>query len=678
MPENGLIAGAPDENFETDMGMDGMGMAENPGFAGAGMPVGDDDDDVTELISKLRSDDADDLFHKKLKTVLVPTQEISIDTDGSVLDKILAEKTELDISKIESFTQVSQQRETIMDLLDTMAEDPIIGAVLNIYADDATEPNEQGKIIWAESSDSDTAQYVNYIIDVMNIDKYAHSWIRSLALYGDLYIKLFRVSDVDDGLFKERNNKQDERTLNENVFVSAHAKTDKYVHYVEAVPNPAEMFELTKFGKSYAYIQAGVRQTSKKDRDSAFVGNSVLKYQFNRDEVILYQPTDFVHAYLNPMSNRFPEEVEIFIDNSDPNTFDSVERENLYKQTSLTYTVRRGESLFFNVFKIWRIMMLLQNAMLLNRLTKSSIVRVVGVEVGDQPKEEQRKQLLGIKQFFEQKTALSVDNALSEYTNPGPMENNIYVPTHEGTGSISIQSVGGDTEVKGLSDVDYFRNLLFGALGLPKEYFGFDEGGGFDGGTSLSLKSTRYARSVKKLQTTFCQALTDIINLVLIDSGQDSRINKFSIKMQSPATQEEKDKMQTKSEFIDYVSKIMDMLDSLETPSRRLSIMKILMKSEIHDPEITDIIQEEIEKLEKLEEIEMEQTVAESEEFMGGFNDHSAGGLGGGMDFGGGIDFGSLGGEAAGGAGEEAGAGAGSLPSPSELGAGDMADADFS
>ena len=61
---------------------------------------------------------------------------------------------------------------------------------------------------------------------------------------------------------------------------------------------------------------------------------------------------------------------------------------------------------------------------------------------------------------------------MSEYTDPGPMENNVYVPTHNGIGAISTQQVGGDVDVKSLADLDYFKNKYFGALRVPKQYFG--------------------------------------------------------------------------------------------------------------------------------------------------------------------------------------------------------------
>lgn len=51
--------------------------------------------------------------------------------------------------------------------------------------------------------------------------------------------------------------------------------------------------------------------------------------------------------------------------------------------------------------------MLLENSLLLNRITKSSIVRIIGVEVGDMPKEEIGPKLRSIKQLIEQKSVLN-------------------------------------------------------------------------------------------------------------------------------------------------------------------------------------------------------------------------------------------------------------------------------
>ena len=70
-----------------------------------------------------------------------------------------------------------------------------------------------------------------------------------------------------------------------------------------------------------------------------------------------------------------------------------------------------GESVLYDSFRIWRELSLLENAVLLNRLTRSSIVRTVSVEVGDMEKNSVKNLLARIKGLIEQKSAVSVGNS---------------------------------------------------------------------------------------------------------------------------------------------------------------------------------------------------------------------------------------------------------------------------
>ena len=99
-----------------------------------------------------------------------------------------------------------------------------------------------------------------------------------------------------------------------------------------------------------------------------------------------------------------------------------------------------------------------------------------------------------------QKTSLNVGDSMEEYTNPGPVINNVYVPTRNGVGQLSTQEIGGDVNVTGLDDVDYFKHRLYGSLRIPGQYLGDTEDNtGFNGGTSLSLISSRYAKMIKRI-----------------------------------------------------------------------------------------------------------------------------------------------------------------------------------
>lgn len=529
-----------------------------------------------------------DIYNSKIKSVPKPEKNIGIDTQELLFDNIANAglSSSLDISALESFTNVSQSRDQMYAMLDTMSQDSMVSAVLETYAEDATEYGDNGRVVWAESSDDSVLKYVTYLLDTIGADKHIYGWVYSLCKYGDLYLKLFRESESKDALF----DKKDKGELNEDVNLKVYSKNDRYTHYVEMIPNPAEIFELTKFGKTYGYIKAPVR-TPTANYDN--LNSTYFKYKFNKADVDIYDATEFVHACLDDNSSRTPEEVNIFLDKDDKN------------QQSLSYSVRRGQSLLYTVFKIWRELNLLESSVLLNRITKSSIVRVINVEIGDMPKENVGPHLTNIKNMIEQKSALDEGNNLSEYTNPGPIENNIYVPTRGGQGQLTTQQIGGDVDVKSLADLDYFKNKFFGALRVPKQYFGdTDDGAGFNGGQSLSIISSRYAKMVKRIQHTVLQALTDAINLMLLDKGLDGYVNKFELHMVPPTTQEEIDRRDNLSSKIQIASDIMNTLSDVEDVIAKIKILKSLLSSIVTDNDIIQILQDYIEELEKQAEEE--------------------------------------------------------------------------
>ena len=134
----------------------------------------------------------DELYGKKLNPTPPPQRNIGVDLDSQFLSQLADEglSSQVDISKIDSFSQISQDREIVYQLLDTMAEDPTIASVLEIYAEDATETNDDGRIVWVESEDGDCAKYITYLLDTMDVDKHIYKWTYSLCKNGDIYLKL--------------------------------------------------------------------------------------------------------------------------------------------------------------------------------------------------------------------------------------------------------------------------------------------------------------------------------------------------------------------------------------------------------------------------------------------------------------------------------------------------------
>ena len=544
----------------------------------------------------------------KIAPVAASAPEIGIDTNKSIIDNIIgaAEVGTLDISSIDALSQSAQNREQSYQLIDSMAQDDVIAAVLETYAEDTVQTNDSGQVVWIEAEDTKVLDYTSWLLNSLNVDKHLYQWAYCLVTYGDVYLRLYRNSDVEeDKLFRnnKRNKKLNESTqgqepINEDVKLRIYSNSDKYIPYVEMVDNPGEMFDLQKFGKTHGYIKAPIRMVQ---QTSDALYSYLTRYKMKQSDVEIFDATSFVHGCLENTNQRQPETVDIYLDGYMSRTEYAEDGDEYDADDSMTssYTVKRGQSLLYNSFRIWRELNLLEMSALLNRLTKSSIIRVLNVDVGDMPKEQVQAFMQRLKEKIEQKSSLIAGGGMAEYNNPAPIENTIYVPTHGGQGTITPTTIGGDFDPKSLVDIEYFRDKLFGSLKVPKQYYGFTEdGAGFNGGQSLTIISSRYGKSIKNIQNILCQMITDLINLFLIDRNLNNYVNKFTVRMQAPVTQEELDRRTNTDNRIRYIGDLMQQLSDIEDKATKLKIYKALLGDAVNDPEVIGYLQEYIDKIE--------------------------------------------------------------------------------
>lgn len=552
------------------------------------------------------NDNKINLNEVKIKPISATNPEIGIDTEKTFIDNILdsAQVGTLDLSSIDALTQSAQNREQAYQLIDAMTQDTIIAAVLETYAEDVVQTNDNGDIMWLEANDARVLNYTSWLLESLNVDKHLYQWAYCLVTYGDVYLRLFRKSDVEeDLLFKNdpKTNKLNEsiirktnEPLTEDVKLRLYGDNDKYIPYIQMVDNPGEMFDLQKFGKTQGYIKAATRVIQQQN-DNTF--NYITRYKMKQSDVEIFDAMSFVHGCLETTSQRQPETVDIFLDSLPE------EVQNKSDSMTSTYSVKRGQSILYNSFRNWRQLTLLEMSALLNRVTKSAVTRIITVDVGDMPKNQVQVFMQRLKDKLEQKTALDVGTGMSEYTNPAPIENTIYVPVHGTQGTINATTLGGDFDPKSLVDIEYFRDKLFGNLKVPKQFFGFtDDGAGFNGGTSLTILSSRYGKSIKNIQNILCQMMIDVINLFLIDRGLDSYVNKFRVRMQAPVTQEELDRRANNDNRLRYINDIMQQLGDIEDKIIKLEILKSLLGDVIGNPEVISYIHDYIDTLKATEE----------------------------------------------------------------------------
>lgn len=105
--------------------------------------------------------------------ILDNTTKIDIDVNKKFIDGVIDAglSNQLDVSALDQFTSISSSRDQIYQLIDTMCQDSAVSSIVRTYADEVCEVSDNGHIIWAESDDPNVSKFVNYILNVINVDK---------------------------------------------------------------------------------------------------------------------------------------------------------------------------------------------------------------------------------------------------------------------------------------------------------------------------------------------------------------------------------------------------------------------------------------------------------------------------------------------------------------------------
>ena len=96
---------------------------------------------------------------------------------------------------------------------------------------------------------------------------------------------------------------------------------------------------------------------------------------------------------------------------------------------------------------------------------------------------------------------------------------------------------------------------------------------------------------IKRIQNIVVQCLTDVVNLMIIDKGNDAYINNFTLHMLAPATEEEATRRDNRSSELQTIRDIMDLLADMESIPVKLEILKTLLSNVISDADILQMIQ---------------------------------------------------------------------------------------
>jgi len=300
-----------------------------------------------------------------------------------------------------------------------------------------------------------------------------------------------------------------------------------------------------------------------------------------------------------------------------------------------------GSSVLESARRIWRQLILVEDAMLVYRVVRSPDRRVFYIDVGNVPAED-------IPNFMEQAQATLKKSQVVDKTtgrvdlryNPLSVDEDYFIPVRGGESGTRIDTLSGGTNATAIEDVEYIQKKLFSAIKIPKAYLGYDEGLGSK--ATLSQEDIRFSRTISRIQRTVISELNKLAIVHLYCHGfSDDDLVDFSLKLSIPSTIAQQQKLEIYRTRFDTIGSIPDgMVDKTWV---RKNILKLT------DQEIEDIKKGLVE--DRLYDLKLESTQLPAQENEGAEpGEDLAGDFGSSFDSGGGGGLDSLfGGDSGGG-----------------------------
>jgi hypothetical protein len=203
-----------------------------------------------------------------------------------------------------------------------------------------------------------------------------------------------------------------------------------------------------------------------------------------------------------------------------------------------------GSSVLESARRIWRQLILVEDAMLVYRVVRSPERRVFYIDVGNVPPEDIPSYMEQVQTSLKRSQVLDRDTGRVDLRyNPLSVDEDYYLPVRGGETGTKIDTLPGGQNATAVEDVEYIQKKLFSALKIPKAYLGYDEGLGAK--ATLSQEDIRFSRSIHRVQRTVISELNKIAIIHLFSNGFEGEdLLDFDLQLSNPSTIAQQQKLE--------------------------------------------------------------------------------------------------------------------------------------
>jgi hypothetical protein len=195
-----------------------------------------------------------------------------------------------------------------------------------------------------------------------------------------------------------------------------------------------------------------------------------------------------------------------------------------------------GTSMLEKARRIWKQLLLSEDAMMIYRVSRAPERRVFKVFVGNMDDKDVEPYVQRVANKFKRDTV--VDNKTGNVDlryNQMAVDQDYFIPVRDPNAPNPIDTLPGATNLSEIADIEYIQKKLLTALRVPKAFLGFEEAVG--DGKNLALQDIRFARTINKIQKSMIQELNKIAIIHLYVLGFEDELSNFTLSLTNPSTQ---------------------------------------------------------------------------------------------------------------------------------------------
>ncbi len=262
-----------------------------------------------------------------------------------------------------------------------------------------------------------------------------------------------------------------------------------------------------------------------------------------------------------------------------------------------------GTSMLEKARRIWKQLLLSEDAMLIYRVTRAPERRIFKIFVGNIDEQDVPSYVNKIADNFKRSPVIDQNTGqIDTRYNQMAQDQDYFIPVRDASAPSPIETLPGATNLSEIADIQYLQKKLFTALRVPKPFLGFEEVNGE--GKNLALQDIRFARTVNRIQQAMLQELNKIAIIHLYILGLEDELENFTLTLNNPSTQAEMLKIeQTQLKVTLYKDAVSDAGNGFGSMSMTRARKEILGMSE---EDIRNDLEQQ--RLEKAAAAEMEQT----------------------------------------------------------------------